>query len=49
MELAIAVDDIAERIRILDIAAPSTYKELTRLSSIHAGDGVQNTMKMVDV
>ena len=33
-ELAIAVDDIAERIRTLDVAAPGTYKEFSRLSSI---------------
>ncbi|MFT7214856.1 MAG: starvation-inducible DNA-binding protein [Granulosicoccus sp.] len=49
MELAIAVGDIAERIRILDIAAPGTYKEFTRLSLIHAGDGVPNAIEINDV
>jgi starvation-inducible DNA-binding protein len=33
-ELAIAVDDIAERIRTLDFVAPGTYKEFAKLSSI---------------
>jgi starvation-inducible DNA-binding protein len=33
-ELATAVDEIAERIRTLDIAAPGTYKAFAELSSI---------------
>lgn len=33
-ELALAVDLIAERIRALGMAAPGTYHEFTRLSSI---------------
>ena len=33
-ELAIAVDDIAERIRTLGVAAPGTYSEFARLSQI---------------
>lgn len=28
-ELAVAVDDISERIRTLDVAAPGTYKEFS--------------------
>jgi starvation-inducible DNA-binding protein len=48
-ELAIAVDDIAERIRTLGIAAPGTYKEFSRLSSIHEVDGVPNATEMIAV
>ncbi len=46
-ELAIAVDDIAERIRSLDVAAPGTYREFTNLSSIKEVDGVPSATEMV--
>lgn len=46
-ELAIAVDDIAERIRTLDVAAPGTYKEFSKLSSINEVDGVPTASEMV--
>ena len=49
MELAVAVDDIAERIRTLDVAAPGTYKEFSRLSSISEVDGVPNEAEMIEV
>jgi starvation-inducible DNA-binding protein len=49
IELAVAVDDIAERIRTLDVAAPGTYKEFTRLSSIDEIDGVPNATEMIEV
>lgn len=48
-ELALAVDDIAERIRTLDVPAPGTYKEFARLSSIKEVDGVPEGRKMVDI
>ncbi len=48
-ELAIAVDDIAERIRTLDVIAPGTYKEFARLSSINEVEGVPNAEDMVDL
>ncbi|AKH69240.1 DNA-binding ferritin-like protein (oxidative damage protectant) [Spongiibacter sp. IMCC21906] len=48
-ELATAVDDIAERIRTLDVAAPGTYKEFARLSSIEEVDGVPDAEVMVDL
>lgn len=48
-ELAVAVDDIAERIRTLDVPAPGTYKEFARLSSIEEVDGVPDAKKMVDL
>lgn len=46
-ELAIAVDDIAERIRTLGVVAPGTYKEFTKLSSINEVDGVPDALEMV--
>lgn len=48
-ELAIAVDDIAERIRTLDVPAPGTYKEFSKLSSIKEVDGVPSSAKMVEI
>jgi starvation-inducible DNA-binding protein len=48
-ELAIAVDDVAERIRTLDVPAPGTYKELARLSSIKEVEGVPDGKTMVDL
>lgn len=33
-ELAVAVDEISERIRTLDVAASGTYKSFSALSSI---------------
>ncbi|MEI8650671.1 DNA starvation/stationary phase protection protein [Paraglaciecola sp. Hal342] len=48
-ELATAVDDIAERIRTLDVAAPGTYKEFAKLSSIKEVDGVPEASEMVDL
>ena len=46
-ELAVAVDDIAERIRSLDVAAPGTYKAFAELSSIEEVDGVPTAGDMV--
>lgn len=48
-ELAVAVDDIAERIRTLGVAAPGTYKEFAKLSSVKEVDGVPNSLEMVDL
>ena len=48
-ELATAVDDIAERIRTLGVAAPGTYKEFARLSSIEEVEGVPGYEQMVDL
>lgn len=48
-ELAIAVDDLAERIRTLDMPAPGTYKEFSKLSSIEEVDGVPSTNEMIDI
>jgi starvation-inducible DNA-binding protein len=46
-ELSVAVDDIAERIRALDVPAPGTYKEFSKLSSIKEVDGVPSSLEMV--
>ena len=48
-ELATAVDEIAERIRTLGIAAPGTYKEFARLASIEEVEGVPAAKKMVEI
>lgn len=48
-ELAIAVDDIAERIRSLDVAAPGTYKAFAQLSSIQEVDGVPSADEMIQL
>ena len=46
-ELATAVDDIAERIRTLGVAAPGTYKAFVELSSIAEVEGVPEATEMV--
>lgn len=48
-ELAIAVDDIAERIRALDVVAPGTYRAFAQLSSIQEVDGVPEAQNMVEI
>jgi len=48
-ELAVAVDDIAERIRTLDVAAPGTYKTFASLSSITEVEGVPAASDMVTI
>src|SRR5690554_4274581 len=48
-ELAQAVDDIAERIRTLGVAAPGTYKEFAKLSSISEVEGVPDPAEMLDI
>lgn len=48
-ELAVAVDDIAERIRTLDVVAPGTYKALAELSSISEVDHIPSGMEMVEI
>lgn len=46
-ELALAVDLIAERIRALGFAAPGTYSEFARLSSIPETPGVPKADAMI--
>lgn len=46
-ELAIAVDDIAERIRALGFVAPGSYSEFARLTSVPETEGVPDALSMV--
>ncbi|MDC8832180.1 Dps family protein [Alteromonas gilva] len=48
-ELATAVDDIAERIRTLGVAAPGTYKGFAELSAIEEVEGVPEATEMVSL
>jgi starvation-inducible DNA-binding protein len=48
-ELAVAVDDIAERIRTLGVAAPGTYVAFAELSSIEEIDGVPSARDMIGI
>lgn len=48
-ELALAVDEIAERIRMLDVAAPGTYKAFANLAAIKEVEGVPNASEMVHI
>lgn len=46
-ELALAVDEIAERIRALGHPAPATYSEFSRLTSIEETTGVPKATDMI--
>lgn len=46
-ELALAVDEIAERIRALGFPAPGSYAEFSSLSSIKEEKGVLSAEKMI--
>ncbi|ACK52902.1 MAG TPA: Dps family protein [Thauera aminoaromatica] len=46
-ELALAVDEIAERIRALGFPAPGTYKEFQKLTSMAEPEGVPNAQEMI--
>ena len=46
-ELALAVDQIAERIRALGYPAPGTYAEYAKLSSIEEDAGVPKAEEMI--
>jgi len=48
-ELALAVDEIAERIRTLGAVAPGTYKQFSALSAIKEVDGVPSAVEMVAI
>ncbi|MFZ4715307.1 MAG: Dps family protein [Bacteriovoracaceae bacterium] len=48
-EMAIAVDDIAERIRALGLNAPATFSEFLELTSIKEVKGTPAAMKMVEI
>lgn len=46
--LALAVDEVAERIRALSALAPATYKEFEQLTSIKEGDSGYSAQEMVE-
>lgn len=48
-ELAEAVDEVAERIRSLNVTAPGTYRSLAALSSIEEVEEVPAAMEMVKI
>ena len=48
-ELATAVDEIAERIRTLDVVAPGTYKAFSELSSIAEVEDIPAAQDMVQI
>lgn len=48
-ELAGAIDEIAERIRALDLPAPGTYAEYSQLSSIKETPGVPKAEEMIQL
>ena len=46
-ELALAVDEIAERIRALGIKAPGSYSEFAKLTSIEEAQGGETAEEMI--
>lgn len=46
-ELAVAVDEIAERIRALGFPAPGSYREFIKLSSIPEAEGTPKAEEMI--
>ena len=46
-ELALAVDEVAERIRALGELAPGSYSEFAKLASIAEGDNRKDAQAMV--
>ena len=48
-ELAVAVDDIAERIRTLGVTAPGTYRAFAELSAIEEVEDVPGARQMVEI
>ncbi|WNO61068.1 Dps family protein [Rheinheimera sp. MMS21-TC3] len=46
-ELAVAVDDIAERIRALGEFAPGSYKEFAKITTIQEAEGTPTAEEMI--
>ena len=46
-ELALAVDLVAERIRALDVYAPGTYREFSKLASIKESEAIPKAQDMI--
>jgi len=47
-ELAVAIDEIAERVRALGIVVPATFHEFAELASIKESRGVMTPEKMIE-
>lgn len=47
-ELALAVDEIAERIRALGIVAPGSYKDFAKLTSVEESGGGETAEQMIE-
>jgi len=47
IELAAAVDEIAERIRSLGVRAPGSYSEFSKLTAIEEGSGDETAEEMI--
>lgn len=48
-ELALAVDEIAERIRALGVLAPGSYQEFKSLTAIEEHDGKRSATEMIEI
>lgn len=48
-ELALAVDEIAERIRALDYPAPGSYSQFAKLGHVKEETGLPNAHKMIEL
>ena len=48
-ELSLAVDEIAERIRALDVPAPGTYTAFLKMSDVTETEGVPRAMDMIKI
>lgn len=46
-ELALAVDQIAERIRALGVRAPASYAEFAKLATVTESNGKENAEEMI--
>lgn len=46
-EMALAVDEIAERIRTMGVPAPGSYREMARLTEVVDEEGAPEAMEMV--
>jgi len=48
-ELALAVDEIAERIRALGVRAPGSYTEFAELATVEDAEGVPKATDMIQI
>jgi starvation-inducible DNA-binding protein len=48
-ELALAVDEIAERIRALGEPAPGTYRRFLELAGVQETDGIPRAVEMIEI